>query len=973
MNLGKKIAYSLVMMALAVGFTPVIAVAEESSGNEVSTPAGRVIIEQEPRYSEVIESYRQLFFNGAPIVYPIVDLVVEENEFITKNVREYHQSEVLHLQRGERLELHIDVSQEGVYAIAFDYFDLLDSLVNIEFSLRINDEIPFRELQRLRFTSNWVNNEEIPTDRFGNEIIPTPQKVFEWQQGILLDSSYRDSEFLGLHLQEGQNLLTLEINEGNFLLGDVTLKSPERNLPAYIPGDVTGDSMIVIEAENMSQRNASSIRAGATFNPDMSPNDSTKRVLNHLDGGSFTVPGQRVDYVFEVEAAGYYHLAFLYQAPHLIDFPVFREIKINGEIPNHQLVSYPFPFTRDLTELIVSDQATGENMSFFLEEGENTLSLVVNIDPIGHIIERIEDMLLEINDLVLEITRLTGGTQDQNRTIDLDRFIPDAASRLEGWATELEELHTSIVHFNPDVRRIGAFSQLNIASKTLRDLANEPNRLPVRVGELSEGVVVTILASLNESLNSSPLTLDRIFLFQDQESLPQRSTFSERLVLNTQRFFNSFSDAAFAPQSSSSEHLQVWVNRPRQFVEIMQQMADEYFTAQTGISVDFSIMPDPGRLTLANAAGEAPDVAKSITPDLPFEFGLRDAAVDLSQFTGFDDVIGQMAEGIIIPSMIGDGVYSLPETMNFQVLFYRRDILESLNIPVPNTLDDVVEILPDLQRLGMNFFHPAATPGMRSLGSIMPIMLQNGGSLYGETVLNTTINSEESIAGFGQLTDLFSIFNIPYEVPNFYQHFRTGLIPIGIGNFETYILLLNAAPELVNLWEIALIPGVENEHGEVLRYSTGSDLTSMIFESSNMQEEAWLYLQWWSSTETQVQFAERLQMTFGREFAWLPANLEAFAELPWDSAHRDVILEQSQWIKDVPQVPGGYMLHRELSNAFIRTVLEGENSRRAIDLTVRRTDREIARRLEEFGYLKNGEVISPFVTPSVELSIRREE
>ena len=167
--------------------------------------------------------------------------------------------------------------------------------------------------------------------------------------------------------------------------------------------------------------------------------------------------------------------------------------------------------------------------------------------------------------------------------------------------------------------------------------------------------------------------------------------------------------------------------------------------------------------------------------------------------------------------MIDEGVYSIPETMNFYVLYYRKDILDSLNIPVPQTMEEVKAILPELQRMGMNFYHQAAGMlGTKTFAATMPSIYQNGGSFYGDTVLTTTLDTDESLAGIKELTELFTIYNIPYEVPSFYQHFRSGILPIGIAEYGMYNLLKNAAPELANSWNIALIPGVENEDGEIL-------------------------------------------------------------------------------------------------------------------------------------------------------------
>lgn len=649
-----------------------------------------------------------------------------------------------------------------------------------------------------------------------------PIKIYDWNQKAIHDASYRHSEPLGVFFEKGINTLTISIDEGSFLLGNVTLSSAVTEIDAYEHQAVEGDQIITIEAEQMLQRNDSSIRARADFNLDLTPYNTTKKVLNLLDGWSFKDPGQKVDYTFMVEESGYYNLAFAYEQDYRIDFPVFRDIYIDRVIPNEQLKAYAFPYTKKIENLFMTDEETNEKMSIYLEKGKHTLSLVVNIDLIRHVIERIESMLTEINDFSLQVNKLTGGKTDKYRTIDIEKYIPGTQELLLGWADELESLYDSIPQYNPDKKEIGAFSQIDITVKQLRNLAKKPNEIPQRISELSEGSssISSLLANFNQELNYNPLELDKIFFTQDESLLPKKSNIFVKISESVKRFINSFTDQAYSPSNTNSDYLQVWINRPRQYVEIIQKMADEYFTPQTGIEVDFSLMPDQNKLILSNASGKAPDVAAAVNYALPFGLAIREAIVDLTQFDDYEEVASNFPQGLLLPSMIDEGVYSIPETMNFYVLYYRKDVLDSLNIPVPQTMEEVKAILPELQRMGMNFYHQAAGMlGTKTFAATMPSIYQNGGSFYGDTVLTTTLDTDESLAGIKELTELFTIYNIPYEVPSFYQHFRSGILPIGIAEYGMYNLLKNAAPELANSWDIALIPGVENEEGAYIRYN----------------------------------------------------------------------------------------------------------------------------------------------------------
>jgi hypothetical protein len=68
---------------------------------------------------------------------------------------------------------------------------------------------------------------------------------------------------------------------------------------------------------------------------------------------------------------------------------------------------------------------------------------------------------------------------------------------------------------------------------------------------------------------------------------------------------------------------------------------------------------------------------------------------------------------------------------------------------------------------------------------------------------------------------------------------------------------------------------------------------------------------------------------------------------------------------EVARIPGTYLLERELSNAFNDIVVNGKTLRTRIDKAVKTVNREIDRKLEEFGYTNgntegvNGEYTVP--------------
>jgi ABC-type glycerol-3-phosphate transport system substrate-binding protein len=140
-----------------------------------------------------------------------------------------------------------------------------------------------------------------------------------------------------------------------------------------------------------------------------------------------------------------------------------------------------------------------------------------------------------------------------------------------------------------------------------------------------------------------------------------------------------------------------------------------------------------------------------------------------------------------------------------------------------------------------------------------------------------------------------------------------------------------------------------------------------MFNSNEEREsDAWEFMKWWTSEEVQTEFGQTMQISYGSEYLWNTANMDAFEALPWDSQDKKVIMEQSTWIKESPRILGTYMLERELSNAFNDIVVQGETLRIRIDKAIKLIDRETERKLEEFGYLDNGVVIKEYEVPTME-------
>ncbi len=901
----------------------------------------------EPAYTKVLGGYTFPVYQGEPIVTP-ADVA---------------------LSVGDTGEAVLTVPADGQYEIWFTYQNTSQSVLPTEITLRLDGAIPFFELRRLKFESKWVDDGRFLSDRYGNQVAASPYAKDSALDKGLADSAGRTAAPFLFALGKGEHTLSLLCNDGAIKVTAIALKAPVQ-IPAYEHHDAAGENVILIEAEQIAWRSASDLRGASEYNPQLNPYDVSKKVINYLDGASFNMAGDKVAYEFTVEQPGYYQLGFYYRQSTKSDFPVYVDVSIDGYVPSRAAEKIPFAYDTGFRFMLA--MAGDTPMAVYLDKGNHTLSLSINCEIMTPVYEGIDQMLREINGLALEVVRLTGGiTTDKYRDYNLTTYIPDLQKILYNWADRCDKMVDQMRPYAAG-GNMAHFASLTVAANQLRALAREPEDLPRRRSELNTGPnsVARILAQQLQAMTDNDLSIDQIYLYQQEAKLPEKAGGGMQALEGIKRFASSFLEQDYQATKTDNGRLQVWMARPRQYVEILQNMIDTKFTPETGIAVDLSIMPDAQKLVLANASGTSPDVAISVQYVIPSSLDIRGALYDLTRFDDFASVAARFPSGLFIPYILEDGVYAIPETINFWVMFYRTDIFQALDIPVPDTLEEVKAILPELQRRNMNFYFPTAgMVGMKVFPGTLPLILQSGGSIYGDILGNTTLDTEASLKGFRELTDLFTIYNMPPDVPapGFYQQFRDGTLPIGIADMATYNLLVNAAPELSSLWDIALFPGLKNGDGVVERWTTGGAETDIMFENTDMAEEGWAFLKWWSGEETQAEFGNTLQSTYGSEYIWPTANTKAFAQLPIQSSHKKVITEQSKWMTEAPWVLGTYMLERELSNAYISVVVDGTEPRRAMDTAVKRINRETYRKLEEFGFYKDGVMLRDFKTPSVQV------
>jgi len=883
-----------------------------------------------------------------------------------------HPNSVYLLDQLSTVSFMYDGQNSGIISLGLDYYLLDQGTEDTKIALTINNEFQFYESQTLVLPASWMFTEEtFPLDRYENELQPQSMKVNEWSNHVLRDMKALHAYPYSFYVEYGDEI-TLSFVNAKVLIGliQVVATEPLVDYATYRETSPTApviNTLSMISSRSMVSRSDASIRLRTEQDASSMFYDTQFLRLNTIFGDSWERGGQTIDYEIDVETSGYYALSFRYRQYLQNDMVTMRSIYINGDIPFQEFLAMAFPYTMQFKNRTLL-QPNGEPYYVYLEEGINTISLEAVNYAYRFALETIQIIMSQIQQLALSIKRYTAGSNDLYRDWEIETYFPEAKNQLLGWADQLDVMYEKLIHLSIN-RTPSQLANVKVSSARLRTLANQINRLPGLMVQFADGdsSVNQMLGALLQEMMRSNLEIERIMV-HGEVALPRATaSFFRSAYEGSARLVLSFINNPYSATQMDEEQINVWVNFPRPYIEIMQAMIDQFYPGDR--QVKLSQMPDENKLILSNISGQSPDVAVGVNHWIPYDFAARDAALDLRQFNGYTETVSHFSRGAMIPYVFEEGVYGLPLTQNFWVTFYRRDIMESIGVnTIPQTWDDVIGILPLLQSYGLNYFLPLSQySGLKPFVATLPFIHQFGGQLYAEDGMSTTINEEDTLKGITLMAELFTLYNIPKFVASFYNQFRYGTLPIGIGDLGTYLLLSSAASELDGLWAMDLHPGYRDpETQQINRSSATGAQGSMILANTNLPVDSWDFLSWWMSTPIQALFGSTLQTTYGKTYFWNSANLEAFAQSSMPQEYKSVVLEQWEFALEASRIPGTYMVERELSNAWTNIVFQGINPRQAIDEAVRISNREIIYKMAEFGYTFQGQILKPYPVPTIE-------
>ena len=854
-----------------------------------------------------------------------------------------------------------NIEEEGLYSIRITYFPIKGKNNTIERKICVNGEVPFDGSQYVEFTRIWKNAEEIRRDSRDNDIRPSQEEAPEWITSFVKDSDGYVTGAYKYFFKKGRNTVTLVSVKEPMVIGEIAL-TKEDVLPTYeeylkaneATGlQAVGDALIKIQGEDAILKSDSTLYPiPDRTSPMTEPYSASKTRLNTIGGTNWKLVGQWITWEADIPEDGLYRLAVKYRQNKNTGVTVCRSLEIDGKTPFREAGEFYFYYENAWQMTVLGN---GEDPYLFaLPAGKHTISFRIGLgQELADILMVASGCVEDLNSIYRELLMIIGSSPDTMRDYQLEVKCPDTLKALSEQYAIIKQLKEMVSAYSNGKKGSETQAIDNLINQLAR-ITEKPEYIAKQWTAFKDNIVS--LSSWVLTMSEQPLEIDYILLCGSENKLPKATPgFFKSLFHELRQFAASFVedyDSIGEIYDKETEVLDVWIladgsnitsmtGGGRDQATVIKTLVDNYFVPQNGIPVNIKLV-NKDVLLSATLAGKGPDVALNVAGIEPMNYALRNAVVDLTQFPDFEEVKKNFYSEAFDQFTLEGGVYALPQTMSFHVLFYRADILHELGLEVPTTWDEFYKCLSVIQKNNMNIgiFPDWTTFAM--------FLYQHGGKYYTEDSKHSALDTENAVAAFKQWSGNYVNYGMPVSY-DMASRFRTGEMPLAIGDYTQYNYLSVFAPEIKGDWGFTLVPGTKKEDGTIDRSVSAWETACVIMATSDAKENGWKFLKWWMSDVTQTEYGNEIENVLGVAGRVATANMHALENLPWATADYRELVKQLSWVKALPQVPGGYFTERHIKNAFYTVYNNNEDPRETLQDYVKQINYEIGRKRLEFG------------------------
>ncbi len=571
--------------------------------------------------------------------------------------------------------------------------------------------------------------------------------------------------------------------------------------------------------------------------------------------------------------------------------------------------------------------------------------------------QRLDDVIYNLNYYYRRILMITGPSPDEYNDYFLDEQIPEL---IDVFKSTIESLYTEKAGIEQLTGQGSEASTLQTMAVILQMAVKDPDDIPQMISSIKDQI--SAVSAWMRDYRDQPLELDYIEVKSVHDNYKDATNhFFSQLAFGFQSFIGSFFEDYTSISETTTKSLNVWVSLGRDQATVVNELvASEY---NPDHSTQISVRLVQGAVLEATLAGKGPEVALFIGGDFPVVCASRGLLVNMKDFPDYDEVVKRFTPDVTTLYEFNGGVYGIPLTENFPMMFYRTDVLEELGLSAPDSWTELINMLPDLQRkyleVGLILPSNISSQVFDAGNTFVLMMLQTGQSLYNfdqasGQYTSTTFETEAAVEAFTNWTKFYTVYDFDQTYDAF-TRFRTGEMPILIQNYATFYSQLNvAAPEIKGLWDFKHVPGTirtDDSGNTVLDYTSNSGSSgAVIFNSCSDISAAWDFIKWFTTTDVQVEYGKTIEAIMGPMGRYDTANVEALSQLNWSTAEYNKIIDQMNNLREVPIIPASYAVTRNVYNAFRAVVNNQKNPRYQLSSYNRDINEEIIRKLKDLGY-----------------------
>ena len=950
----------LMILCMLVPFAGLSAFADESKYDKTVSE----IVQLNNEKNKGMISYKEYLMNYSKYAYSLDDITISAEVYEKDqgaNVVKDGTNIIWKSETGT-VTWKFTVPSGGLYNLYFNYYALPGKGNDIELGLKIDGHCPYAETQNFKLARMWQNATKVTADERGNQYIPEQKELLGWQKGAVMDSDGFYNDPLLFALSAGDHTISLTAIAEPLKIENIIFTAPEKTLnyekikADYITQgykNYDGDE-IVIEGESSDIKSSKSlVPLSDNTDPAVYPNDPFLSKINYIGGSNWKMIGDTLSWTVNVPESRLYKIAFHFRQTYLLEAASYRSLKIDGKVPFSEAESMAFTYGVGWQFQVLN--SNGKPLLLYLTEGKHNLSLTVTLGELSNFSQRLKSTVYELGIIYRQIVMITGETPDHNRDYNLFSSIPDLGKRLIEVKNELNKLATESEQLIG--KRGGSnASVLRKVTITIKKMLEKKYEAHKKKQMFYDGYAS--LSSWLYEMQSMALDIDAIVLAAPDKKFERTSSgIFERLGYSLQRLYASFvtdySTISTVSDSDTGKTITLWVNWGRDQTQVLNSLTTNDFTPKHGIKVIIRITN--ASLIQAILSGNGPDCSLSVSRTDPVNYAMRGAVYNLSNFNDLNEVLKQFMPSAVTPYKYKGGVYALPDTQSFNMLFYRTDIFKELGLTVPTTWDEFISASKIISLNNMQVALPYTeitdmgqiNTGIGALNMLPTILLQNRVSIYNEDLTATNLTSPSMVSSVVFWTDFYTKYGFP-KTYSFFNRFRTGLIPMAIQSYTMYATLKAAAPEISDRWAMVPIPGILKEDGSIVNTESGSGHGSVILSISKNKMAAWEYIKWWNSAKTQYSYGSNIESILGVSARYSTANIEAMSMLGWDTETLTSLFSQWEKVEELPEVPGGYYVSRAVDQIFWNIVNQKANPKDMLLKWGTIVDNEIARKVEEY-------------------------